>query len=305
MNIFEKFENEKRTYRRFDDTHPLEWYIGYDEEEKKSLVLVTKGEYIKYESTNFISVNIQSREDNNLALSFTLINDDFSEIFLKFCEDIVESSRINNINKPLENVVIRWNMWRNVFKNSYKDILKENEIRGLIGELLFLKEYMIPNYGVEKSIVSWVGPTKAHKDYEINDTWYEVKTIVSNALTVKISSLQQLDSILDGELVIIYLENTNEVVDYRITLNSIVNDISDFLVELKLKSIFFNKLGEVGYFYSGEYDNYNYKLEKIERYEVTKNNGFPTIKQQELFDGIVKVSYEILLEKIRKHLIKE
>ena len=46
---------------------------------------------------------------------------------------------------------------------------------GIIGELLFLKDTMIPTFGVEKAIESWMGPEKTHKDFSFDDKWIEIK----------------------------------------------------------------------------------------------------------------------------------
>ena len=43
--------------------------------------------------------------------------------------------------------------------------MNDNEVMGLIGELLFMQDYMIPHYGVNMALDSWMGPEKTHKDY--------------------------------------------------------------------------------------------------------------------------------------------
>lgn len=45
---------------------------------------------------------------------------------------------------------------------------------------------MIPTYGVEKSVLSWIGPREAAQDFVVDDTWYEIKTIASSSEVVTI-----------------------------------------------------------------------------------------------------------------------
>lgn len=90
-----------------------------------------------------------------------------------------------------------------LFTKTRTSLLSENEIRGLLGELIFLKENMFKKYQMNRSIISWQGCEKAHKDFEINAEWYEVKTIRQNGDTVTISSIEQLDDEKDGKLVVI------------------------------------------------------------------------------------------------------
>lgn len=308
MTLAERFENEKinRTYRRVDEIHNLDWYIGYNEEDKKSLVLIVNGEFKKYESTKFILVKLEKRVDEKMYLSFNLIDDKYKEIFFKFCEDIIETTRnIDNKCDVLDFILMRWNMWRFAFKNNNKS-LTENEIKGLIGEILFLKNVMIPQFGIERSINSWQGPLNYHKDYEINDKWYEIKTISDNSLIVKITSVQQLDNNEDkkGELVVITLSNTNKEIDNYITISNVIASVDKEIDNMDLKRIFWGKLNNFGYVYEEEYENYIYKLEKICRYDVL-NECFPRITSANLKKGIVNVSYEISINELENFLLKE
>ena len=43
--------------------------------------------------------------------------------------------------------------------------LQEQDIMGLIGELLFLRDYMIPTYGEDIALLSWSGSELTHKDF--------------------------------------------------------------------------------------------------------------------------------------------
>lgn len=306
MDLSEKFEKEKisKTYRRFDEIHKFDWFIGYNEEENKSLVVVTNGEFIKFESTKIINVKLEKRIDNKISLSFNLIDDKYSDIFYKFCEDMIENTRDIKESNIIQFLLMRWNMWRLAFKNSNQRILNEKEIKGLIGELIFLNQYMFENYGIEKSIKSWQGPLNFHKDYEIENTWYEVKTTSSNAMTVSISSIEQLESNCIGELDIVILEQTNEVVEENISLNKLISIINNKIMDIDLKRIFWSKLDNLGYLYDDEYDRYNYRLIKINRYMI-EDNSFPRILRSELKDGIINASYEIDIRNIERYLIKE
>ena len=72
-----------------------------------------------------------------------------------------------------------------------KELISDEQIKGLIGELLFLTDNMIPNYGETRAIQAWSGQEMTRKDFSIDDTWVEVKTIDFGKPTVVISSLEQ------------------------------------------------------------------------------------------------------------------
>lgn len=307
MDLIDRFENEKKnkTYRRIDDKHKLDWYIGYNENEKKSLILIINDKFIKFESTKIIDSKLEKRIDGKLMLSFSLIDENYIDIYIKFCEDIISFSR--EISKDiLENILIRWNMWKMTFKNINKFELNENEIKGLIGELIFLDKIMIPLYGIERSIKCWQGPLKYHKDFEIEENWYEIKTVSDNSLTVKINSVQQLDDKenKNGELAIIILKETNKENNDYITISKIIDLIDKKIIDLDIKKEFWEKLNYAKYDFNKEYEKYIYEIHKIKEYKID-NNKFPRICSNNIKEGIVKVSYEIDIESIKKFLYKE
>ena len=80
----------------------------------------------------------------------------------------------------ISNAVVRWKYWLELFGKKKGTLLDKSEIKGLIGELLLLKDKFIPEYGVTDAIASWMGPMLGHKDFEIADTWYEVKAVNEN-----------------------------------------------------------------------------------------------------------------------------
>lgn len=297
--IIKKFDELKGTigYKRIDSNHPLDIYIGFDENGKKSFAIITDGEIDNVSSTKMIEVKFVKRTDERYNFSFSLIDSSMSDLFYIFCNDLISSSQNLKSISPLKFVIERWKSWLNLFQSPHSLILNENEIRGLLGELVFLKNIMFIKYGIEKSIASWIGVNKAHKDFEIDDTWYEVKTISQNAITVKISSIEQLDSNIDGTLVVVKLEPTNYSVNDHLQLNKLINSIYELIDDEILKNEFTNKLITVGYYYAEEYDKYIYSNKGIEYYLVDEK--FPRLKKEELKDGIVRVSYELYLNNLK------
>lgn len=304
IELLKKFQNEEKskTYRRVDEDHQLDIYVGIDDKNRKTLTLVSVGDILQYTSSQLIEVDMAKRMDNKVALSFHLCDSSMENAFLMFCADLIEASRNIRREDSLIFVLNRWNSWRTMFKNPTRDMLTDNEIRGLIGELLFLKDYMIKEYGPQKSIEAWMGTSKAHKDFEINDTWYEIKTVKENAITVKISSIEQLDDAVSGYLVVTYIEKTNSTNERLINLNSLVNELVSKINDYKLLFILFKKLNEARYSFDEEYNNFNYKFVKREHYVVT--DAFPRLSKSDLPAGVVRASYEMLLDGIANYMVE-
>lgn len=301
MDIKYKFSKERTpsTYKRIDEEDNNDIFLGYDHIGNSAILIIVDGKAISIESSKCINVSIYDRGNNKIAILFSLMESDKEQIFYKFCEDMIECLISRRGKKSINTIIKRWNEWRTMFTRSSTSLLNENQVMGLLGELIFLNHYMINKYGSEKSINSWGGPSKAHKDFEIDDIWYEVKAIRTNALTVKISSIQQLDSDIKGNLEVVFLEKTNGEVSDKITLNKYIECIIDKLSPNDVRK-FILKLNKVGYSYDSGYDNYNYRY--IKRNTYTVEGEFPRLLSEKLLTGIVKVSYDISLTDIKKFL---
>lgn len=293
-------EKETNTFKRINEEHPLDIFLGYNERKNPTMVISLEGNLEKVQSSQAIQVDIFNMENSQIRIYFSLLDNSKESIFFKFCEDIIESTYSVSREKVNYFIVSRWNEWRAMFKKATGNLLTENQITGLLGELIFLDKYMLPKYGELKSIEAWNGPNKSHKDFEIEDTWHEIKTIRQAALTIKISSIEQLDSEIDGNLEVIILEKTNSEFNNTINLNKFIEYIGEKIKSFEVYKKFQEKLSQVGYFYDEEYNKYVYRYIKNDTYLV--NREFPRVKKEDLQEGIVKVSYDILLKDINKFI---
>lgn len=301
--IKEKFNECKNSlsYKRINPNHPVNIYIGYNEKGNQSLAIISEKCNLDFESTRLIDVELKVRNDGDYVLSFNLLDDSLSDIFYQFISDIVEKTYNIKDYSPIAFVIERWKKWINMFKNPKNIFLSENEVRGLLGELIYLEKYMFDKYGIDRSLESWIGSSLSHKDFEIEDIWYELKTIKENALTVTISSIEQLDSNEYGELVLVKLEPSNESISEPINLNDYINKIRSCFSNDSQLNTFNEKLDERKYFYAPEYDKYVYSIKSIDHYGVTEE--FPRLKENDLPDSIARASYELYIKKIEKFKI--
>lgn len=302
-NIFNEIFRECKdtlSFKRVSPSHPIDLYLGYNEVGKKTLALITENVDLTFQSTKLIEVKIATRQDGKKAVRFSLIDDTETNIFYKFCEDIVESTKQTDQSNSLKIINGRWNRWINMFKNPRSLILSEKEIRGLIGELVFLRDFMFDKYSIKKSIEAWMGPQGSHKDVEIDNTWYEIKTCYQSSKSVTISSVEQLDSNIDGHLCIVELENSNKYVSGSLSLNKLVDQITNMILDEEPQKEFIKKVFSLGYSYFEEYDNYIYFCKGINHYLV--NDKFPRLKKSDLPKEIATASYELLIPNLKPFL---
>jgi len=284
------------SYQRYDAEHPFDIYLGTDQAGRKSLALVLDARREKITSTRTIEVQFFKRDDGKLMLCFSLVDDQLKDIFYKFCEDIIESTRLNNKDDGFAPAVDRWNTWIRFFSKSSLP-LSENEILGLIGEIYFLQNVMIEKYGNEIALDSYIGTDRAHKDFEVNDTWYEVKSIHNGVRAVKISSIEQLDSSIPGNLEVITFDQSTATYEGNITLNKLIAGFRDTL-DRKWQLQFDEKMRKASYLEDERYDEYNFLLVGIE--EFTVGDDFPKLTKDSLPSGVTRASYEIDISAIQR-----
>ena len=285
------------SYSRFDSEHPFDIYLGIDQRGRKSLALILDAKQEKVTSTKTISVQFFKRGDGKLQLCFGLEDDQLKDIFYKFCEDIIASTRLSKKEYGFSAVIDRWDTWIKFFSKTALP-LSEGEIIGLIGEIYFLQNFMTKKYGLDAALESYIGIDRAHKDFEIHDTWYEVKSIHNGVRSVKISSIEQLDSKKPGKLEIITFDQGTSTSEGNITINSIISGFKSTL-DRKWQLLFDDKMRRTGYIEDERYEEYNYLFVRTDTYIVS--DGFPLISKDIIPNGVTKASYEIDISAIQQY----
>lgn len=289
------------SFRRVDESHPLDIYLGKDFSARTSMLLISKVEPMQIYSSHIIGITIGKRADGAWALSFSLLDNQFQDIFFHFCDDIVNSTRdIKDKTLGTNFICLRYIKWQEMLKKNSTGLLRFSEIKGLIGELIFLKTFMFENYGKTLALESWIGPDKADQDFVCKDSWYEVKATVSGAASIKISSIEQLDTNSDGELVVIYLDKTSIANPNRITLNSIVNKIDCDLENGEQRRMLSDILIRQGYVPRSEYDEYGFVCTSKASYIV--NNKFPALRKKDISSAVENATYTLSLAAIKGFL---
>lgn len=292
--------NGRNSWKLVDESHPLKLYVGIDEDGRYALEYMGSFVHNKnVKSSKLIEINHYKMSKDVRSMVLSLTDTSCLREFCIFCNDLVDStSKLSKFSKKgYETLCNLYFTWQKMFK-SHSEILSEHEIKGLIGELLFLKDEMFPLWGISNSISSWTGPDASKKDFSIENTWYEIKTIEYGKKTVGISSLEQLESLVDGVLVVYQLEKMSSGFN-GITLNNLINEILHMVSLLPDKQLFIDKLHKVGFSFSDVYDEYVYDKRELSKYRV--NESFPKLVKNRVPQAIAKAAYEITLSEIIKY----
>ena len=275
-------------------------FIGKDDEGRYCFEYRGSFSPVKVIGSKPLAVNQYKTEDENLILRFSLDYNELIGCFSAFCEDLVLSVQdMPDGNATYKTLVSRYQAWRKLFKPNRTN-LSEFEIQGLIGELLFMRDYGIPHWGIDVALESWTGPENTHKDFSNGDTWFEIKTITTGKETVRISSIEQLDSEIDGVLCIYSLEKMSPSFN-GIKLNALVGELCSKL-SLCQKDELLNKLVLFGYDFEPANDNYVYAVTDLSSFSV--RTGFPRLERTNVPLPISKVIYDIIISELAPFKIK-
>jgi hypothetical protein len=188
--------------------------------------------------------------------------------------------------------------WRHFLSVPSSEILSEENILGLLGELLLLKTLID---AFKADAISYWAAERGEEDFFINNRVIEVKATLKEKHEHVINGIDQL-LILKGKnkfiLSLLFLKSENDF-DFNLphVINQCVESLSDFPPALDL---FFSKLKLRGYDHrdSNLYLKHNYKLYKGGYFEV--NESFPRLTNHELIQPlnsrISKVRYTIDME---------
>lgn len=299
MSIADRFTDFKTPdyFSRVDIEHILDIFIGMDNEGRQSIELRAEYEPQKITGTSCIEVN-QYHKDSYNIIRFSLCDKEVTGLFYKFCEDLIEKTRhCTNKKQGYKEIINRYYLWKKLFTASKNNFLTERAIMGLIGEILFLKSGLNNRVEISDALKCWSGQDMTHKDFSLETEWYEVKAIHSGANSVKISSLEQLDSEYDGVLAVYTLEKMSASYD-GITLNKLIIETAEMFELKEERDAFFKKVQMQGYEYNDYYEDIVFEIIDYNEYKV--NQGFPKITKNNVAPAISKAKYEILLLDIVK-----
>ncbi|ADU21248.1 PD-(D/E)XK motif protein [Ruminococcus albus] len=286
------------TARRIDAEHPLDFFASYDEENRMQLLLISDILPVLPNSSKQILVRANPRNDGKFAICFSLTDSALKELFFSLTWDIMNCTYdISDRHVGINKAVSRFKKWQKMFAAS-KDKMSSTQVKGLIGELILLRDICIDKYGVKKAIEGWVGPLGTDQDFQFDDTWYEAKAVSASMDKVNISSFEQFESDKDGFLIVNRIENTSPLDPDSFTLKTLTQRIYDIISnDADLKSLFHMRLILYGYNETDDHYDESYKLIATEKYLV--DEAFPKIIRSKLDASICDGSYEISIPAIQ------
>ena len=231
------------------------------------------------------------------GIQIILKNDEHIEIFENLCTDLINSTKgLTSEQKAVNTLLLRMKKWQKLLSslNRYVD---KKFLKGLIGELLFMKE-LFRHFDRKDVLNFWRAPDedKVH-DFIITDKAVEIKTKTSKNI-IHISSYEQMFTELPKLFLCVYTISESDT-DNGFNIYNIIEEIKTLLSNEYLILYFKKMLVDYGFVPLKEYNEIYFKLIKEEFFEVIA--GFPRIENKP--DVISNLKYSIKIDKIEKFKI--
>ena len=278
-------------FRRVKVDHLLGFYLGFDEDRNYSFMVVCADKPPLQSDMRSVKIKVRNRDDGKWSLFLILEEARLFDVFSLLCDDLISSSlQLSSSELSLKTLFIRLAGWRELLEKGDGGLLSESQVRGLAGELTYLK-CLMQQIGEIAAVGSWVGPLMADQDFQLDGKAWEVKTIRPGHNSVQIASEKQLDcTVRDIDLVIVQIAGADPSLENTFTLNQLVNEVNDLLSPFfDAKLIFSKALFKAGFLSRTEYDFYHMAIRNISIYEISSN--FPCLTSAKLPVGISRASY--------------
>jgi hypothetical protein len=281
---------------RIDARHPHDIYADFVPPATIGLLVLTQAKPPSVETMQALAIEVRTRPDGRWTLRLSLNEPRLRPVFAALCDDVVSCTRQGVAPEHLGDLVVqRIHHWRALFDREAGG-LGESVLRGMIGELLVLRDHLIPNLGPLQSIASWRGPAGAPQDFILPDgARLEVKTIRAHADEVTITNLDQLDGLGDPlTLVTVRVENSQPGAAGAVTVPSLISALRLLLTgHSEAERLFDIALGQLRWHEHPSHLGLALRLLAIDPYPVVP--AFPKLTRGNVPTGIVEASYRVLL----------
>ena len=246
--------------------------------------------------------------ENSKCLCIVLLDsmfyDLFDDLILSIFNRIAEISDSDEYSREFINSFYKWSSF---FENKKSERLTKDQIKGLFGELLFLKNQLLNSTSnVDDILKSWKGPYDEGHDFVFDFKDFEIKTVENSKNNIRISSEFQLESEKGKELELVVISVITDAMN-GVSIKNLIDEIKVIILNnFGDNSILLNALFQKGLTFSNLilYDIYKFQPIKETSYNCN-NEKFPKLNKSNLPIEINAVKYNIRLNLIEDFIINE
>jgi len=286
-----------------------ELYLAVSKEGKRCLILsLPFNKHLDFKGIQKENLSIEYfREKNLIVLQLTDsdFNDLFDDLILSLYHGIKSISQVDEYSNHFIQAFYRWSEF---FEDKKSDLLSEDAIKGIMGELLILKLLITaPDKPAINSLLkAWTGLYDKGNDFELESKNIEVKSKSPSGIDVRISSEFQLEVSLGKGLELFVVSLLS---DFTVGIN-----IGYLILEIKKlvqessgdNTILWKALSQKNITAKNvsQYDRYRFKPVNWVSYNCADEN-FPKLSRSSIPEEISGLKYTLRTNLLTSFIIEQ
>ncbi len=286
-----------------------ELYLGVSKEGKRCLILALPDKkLLDFNGIQKENLSIEYfREKNLIILQLNDINfnDLFDDLILSLYHGIKNISQVDEYSNHFIQAFYRWSEF---FEDKNSDLLSEDGIKGIMGELLILKLLITSPDRPEINFLlkAWTGLYDKGNDFELELKNLEVKTKSPLGIDVKISSEFQLE-VSPGKGLELYLVSLKSDFTVGIHIRDLILEIKKIVQEsFGDNTILWKALSQKNITAKNvsQYDRYRFKPVNWVSYNCAVAN-FPKLSRSNIPEEISGLNYMLKTNLLASFIIEQ
>jgi hypothetical protein len=281
---------------RVEATHPLDIYADLQPPDRIGLVAVCGVRPPDVRPMRALSVEVAKRSDGRWTLRLSLVDSQLAPVFAALCRDVIACTRCGVDEARLGQVVVqRIVHWRTLLESSSVG-LGDATLRGLIGELLVLRNRLVPVMTLTDAVGAWRGPFGAPQDFVLpSGERIEVKTVGPLADQATIHGLAQLDGAGDPlSLMVVRAEDVPPTAPGAVSAPALIKEMRELLAaEPEAQAEFDSAFVCIGWHDHPAHGNLALRVSGMEMHGVGPD--FPHLTRANVPGGVLEADYLIAL----------
>lgn len=242
-----------------------------------------------------LEINLCAVSRLEYELQLVLTADELREVFNPLVTDVADTVRdAPGAATALTAAVDRFERWQKLLRAVGRDGLGPEARRGLAGELLVLRDYVLPHVDPAEAVGSWTGPSGANQDFQLAGVAIEAKSSTAKRpRNIRIASERQLDAAGTPALLLTLLLLDERRGGTGESLNRLVDRIRERLTSSVVRAEFDGRLIQAGYLpgHRELYDEPRYTIRDLRFWHV--QGDFPRLTEAALPEGVGDCIYHV------------
>ncbi|WP_433246121.1 PD-(D/E)XK motif protein [Streptosporangium sp. CA-135522] len=242
-----------------------------------------------------LEINLSAVSRLEYELQVVLTANELREVFNPLVTDVADTVRdAPGAAAALTAAVDRFERWQDLLRAVGRDGLGPEARRGLVGELLVLRDCVLPHVDPAEAVESWTGPSGANQDFQLPEVAVETKTSTAKRpRNIRITSERQLDGAGTPVLLLALALLDERRGGTGESLNRLVDRIRERLTSPVVRAGFDGRLIQAGYLPGQRdlYDEPRYTLRDLCFWHV--QGGFPRLIEANLPEGVGDCTYHV------------